>query len=76
MNEHRYFKSYSSIVDWFCYDSVPKRITKLEIKNENLAVSVDMEDSEVRETIAKLLTNFSKNEVIDIFTDILHEKND
>ena len=74
MNERHYFKSFSRIVDWFGYDTIPKRITKLEVKNENLAFSIEMTDSEVKETIAKLLTNFSKDEVIDILTELIHEK--
>lgn len=69
-----YFKTYHSITDWFGYDSVPERVTKLEVKNGSLSISVEMTDSEVKETVAKLLENFDKTEVIDILTDILKEK--
>ena len=72
MKDH--IKTFYSVKDWFGYDSVPERVTKLEVKNGSLSVAVEMTDSEVKETVAKLLENFDKTEVIDILTDILKEK--
>lgn len=77
MNEtykYRFFKD-CGFIDGFFNDSTPvERITKLEIKNENMTISVNLTDSEVKETVSKLLANFSPDEVIDILADIIHEK--
>ena len=76
MNETYKYKFLScGFIDGFFNDSTPvERITKLEIKNENMAISVNLTDSEVKETVSKLLANFSKDEVIDILAKLIHGK--
>ena len=72
--KYKFFKD-CGFIDDFYNDSVPvERITKLEIKNENMAISVNLTESEVKETVSKLLTNFSSVEIIDFLSDIIHEK--
>ena len=50
------------------------RTTKLKIKSGNMTFSVELSDASVKETIMKLLENFTKSEAIDLLSKVISEK--